>query len=319
MTEPRDTPKAGVDIGICTFRREGIADTLASLAGQGEAAGVRLRVIVADNDDTPTARPIVESAAAAHRLNLLYVHAPARNISLARNATLDAGDGDWIAFIDDDERAEPGWLAALLARALETDADVVLGPVLPVYGPGAPEWMRAGAFHAARPVVRNGGIETGYAGNALVRRSVVETERFRLDLGRSGGEDTEFFARLWRRGARIVEAPDAVVSETVPQDRATLGWLLRRRYRSGQTHAALAILETGSRGRLPAAGLAAMKAAACLCGATIRLPNAERRAFWLLRGALHAGVISRLFGHSELEQYGGAAAHAPAPAPPRDS
>jgi hypothetical protein len=38
-------------------------------------------------------------------LDCLYVHAPARNISIARNACLDAADAPLIAFIDDDETA----------------------------------------------------------------------------------------------------------------------------------------------------------------------------------------------------------------------
>jgi glycosyltransferase involved in cell wall biosynthesis len=37
--------------------------------------------------------------------------------------------GDLIAFLDDDEEASPGWLAALIETQRRYDADVVFGPV----------------------------------------------------------------------------------------------------------------------------------------------------------------------------------------------
>src|SRR3954453_12409000 len=119
---------ASVDVGVCTFRRPAVADTLASLASQVLPQGVSLRVIVADNDAEPEARTRVLTAAEAHGLDVVYRHAPARNISLARNACLDAATAEWIAFLDDDETASPGWLAALLAEAQVGGWDAVLGP-----------------------------------------------------------------------------------------------------------------------------------------------------------------------------------------------
>ena len=130
-----------VDVGVCTFRRPAVAETLASLARQALPDGVRLRVIVADNDETPSAEALVRRTAAEHGLDLAYAHAPARNICIARNACLDAARADWFAFIDDDEIATPGWLAALLAEAERGGWDAVLGPVKAVYGAGAPDWI----------------------------------------------------------------------------------------------------------------------------------------------------------------------------------
>ena len=51
-----------VDVCVCTFRRPTIMDTLASLAKQKLLDGWKLRVIVADNDATPSARGAVERA-----------------------------------------------------------------------------------------------------------------------------------------------------------------------------------------------------------------------------------------------------------------
>jgi succinoglycan biosynthesis protein ExoM len=118
-----------VDVCVCTYRRPAVAQLLASLAKQDLPEGWRIRVIVADNDDTPSARDIVQSAFAEHQLEGTYLHAPARNISLARNACLDAATADFAAFIDDDEIARPDWLANLINRLKASGAGVVFGRV----------------------------------------------------------------------------------------------------------------------------------------------------------------------------------------------
>ncbi|MEL7127738.1 MAG: glycosyltransferase family 2 protein, partial [Pseudomonadota bacterium] len=65
-------------------------------------------------------------------------------------------------------------------------------------------------------------------------------ERFEVERGQSGGEDTEFFFRLRRMGARYAIADGSIVREDVPPARLTLPWLMRRRYRIGQSYAAVA-------------------------------------------------------------------------------
>ena len=57
---------------------------------------------------------MVEASAERNSLQITYVHAPARNISRARNACLALATAPLIAFIDDDEVASPQWLAALM-------------------------------------------------------------------------------------------------------------------------------------------------------------------------------------------------------------
>src|ERR1700761_9052853 len=130
-------------IGVCTFRREALDQTLESVARQGPGP---IRVVVADNDETPAAEARIRAVGARLGLDLDYRHAPARNISVARNACLDAAGGDWLLFIDDDEVAEPGWMDAMAREAARGRWDVVLGPVDAVYSDTAPAWMRRGAF-----------------------------------------------------------------------------------------------------------------------------------------------------------------------------
>ena len=295
-----------VDIAVCTFRRPELQDTLRSLFSLQTPADCEIEVIVADNDATPSARDLVESLRAASPFALRYVHCPKSNISIARNACLTACTADYLAFIDDDETAEPGWLAALVARARETKADVVLGPVEAVYDAGAPGWMRQGDFHSTRPVWVDGDILTGYTCNALLdmRSPHLEARRFALSLGQSGGEDTHFFTQLTQGGGRIDFAAEALVKEPVPEKRARFGWLAKRRFRSGQTHGRLVAANTAGLSRIKATVLAAAKLGYCFAvsAATVMMPVTRNR--YALRGVLHAGVVSGTLGMREIRQYG---------------
>ena len=297
-----------IDICLCTFKRPQVANTLISLAAIEREADWHLRVIVADNDETPSAREIVASTANQTGLDITYLHAPARNISIARNACLDAATAPLVAFIDDDELVTPGWLKALISTQQNTQADVVLGPVRAIYTPDMPVWMIRGDFHSTMPVWVKSEIVTGYTCNVLLNREALPLRglRFRTELGRSGGEDTAFFANFHKNGGHIAFASDAVVTEVVTTARASLLWLLRRRFRSGQTHGMLLLEGTAPNTAFLAKNIALALTKACFCYA-LALPNilrGDRMRFWLLRGTVHLGVISRLLGNHELQQYG---------------
>lgn len=290
---------AKVDICICTFRRPFLSETLRSIA-RLESAGHDVRVIIADNDETPSARNLVEGSRAELPFPLIYLHAPAANISIARNACLETANSDYVAFVDDDEVVSPGWLRALLERAEATGAAAVLGPVRAVYGPDAPDWMAVGDFHSTMPVVVDGAIRTGYTCNVLIRwiepfRSI----RFDPSLGRTGGEDTAFFYRITQLGGQIEYAADASVEEPVPPQRATMAWLMRRRLRFGQTHG---MLLGGSRVKALAMVLPKIGYCCAMTGLTAFSPVLRRRNW--LRAILHVGVLGGVVGVRQRAHYG---------------
>jgi succinoglycan biosynthesis protein ExoM len=239
-----------------------------------------------------------------------YVHAPARNISIARNAVLqasrDAG-ARYLAFLDDDELADPSWLVKLLERQAETGAEAVVGPVRALYRQDAPRWMQAGSVHDMRQDPGpDGTLRQGHTSNVLIDLAAPALLGLRFDpaRGRTGGEDTAFFCEMIAGGGRIVWAPDAMVEETVPGDRTTLRWLLRRRYRMGQTHASLIGNGMNTPARAAALALACAKAFACFGMAGVRSFNELSRNRALMRGALHIGAVAELVGLDRIEPYG---------------
>ena len=295
-----------IDIGICTFRRPQVTEVLSSLAEINRPEGVTIRLIVADNDDTPSAQEVAEGADLPFELT--YVHAPGRNISIARNAILDAARADYLAFIDDDETADPNWLIELYNEAQRTNADVVFGPVVAQYPPEAPAWMVNGDYHSVTLMDTPDDAKTGATCNVLIdRRSApCQGQVFDLSLGKSGGEDTVFFRGINAKGGKLRVAREARVYEKVAPGRMTLKWLLERKIRSGQSHAEaqLQTRDYALGARLSLILSAAAKAAVCSGFWLVNVLNEERRNYWLIRGSLHIGVIKKCLGGKEKTLYG---------------
>jgi succinoglycan biosynthesis protein ExoM len=291
-----------IDICVCTYRRPAIIEALKAIAAQDARETVTLRVVVADNAPDAEARGAICAAGKNLGLDLVYVHAPEKNISIARNACLATAHAEWIAFIDDDECPTPGWLSALIAEAGRGNWDAVLGPVQAIYPARCPTWLKMCDLHSTRPVWVGGRIETGYTGNVLLRRELIERAglTFRIELGRSGGEDLDFFYRLCDAGGRIGYTPDALIYEPVPIERTSLGYLMRRNFRQGQTHA-----RRLKQARHPTSALhlplAMVKAV--LLGIAACQPRTSTRNRYLTRAALHCGVVARLAGVAEIKLY----------------
>ena len=289
-----------VTIGIASLGRPCLSRTLASLCAMEIPAGYTVDVVVADDDRGGAARARI-AAGEPWSLPVRGIAVGAGNISVARNACLEAATGGWMAFVDDDEWVDRDWLVRMVAAQTEFAADIVVGPVFPQYPPGTPEWLVA-----ANPIYNDLGprghrIDTGRAGNVLIRRVVVENAQVRFDpaLGKTGGEDTDFFHRLYRAGALIVVTDDAHIFEEVPSNRLEPAYFRRRALRAGQSYARFRLR---SRRGLDPRGLlfhldASMKCVAGFAGAWALRPIRRGRALRLeQKGWMNLGKLRQITG-----------------------
>jgi succinoglycan biosynthesis protein ExoM len=220
------------------------------MAQEGLAPGA-IEIFIVDNSPDGNAAPQVRELAAAARIKLTYVAEPRSNIARARNAGIAASDAPFIAFLDDDEEASPGWIAGLLATMDRTGADVVFGPVRPRFETGRPPAWDPEARLFTRdmglpdgtpaPLLATGASRGGGTGNCMLRRAacIGSAEPFDPAFGTTGGEDTDFFMRLTRAGRRFVWCASAPVSEYVPADRVRLDYMARRTFRQNQSYVRL--------------------------------------------------------------------------------
>jgi succinoglycan biosynthesis protein ExoM len=232
------SPRDHVSVCICTFRRpELLRRLLDAIASQRRDARFSFDVVVVDNDAGRSAESLVRELASRTDLEAIYDVEPHRNISLARNRAVRNASGNLVAFLDDDECPVQDWLVRLYDTWRTSGADGVLGPVVPDYPPEAPAWLTAGRFFDRRRLPTGAPISArdGRTGNVLLRRSILTDGEGWFDpaFGRTGGEDSDFFRRQFAGGRVFVWCDEAVAHETVPPDRWSTSFHLKRYWRSG--------------------------------------------------------------------------------------
>ena len=221
-----------ISVCILTYARPKLLGRCLESLQHQQCSGFAYSVLVVDNDANESARGTVELARRKYPVALRYCVEPVRSISLARNRAVAESRADFVAFIDDDERAEQTWLSRLFATLVRYSSDGVLGPVLPDFEAEPPKWLvKSGlcdreSFETGTRLVNPKFMRTG---NVLFARRIVAGEKLPFDpkFGRTGGEDTDFFSRMLRAGRAFTWCNEARVHESVPAERQKRSYFVR--------------------------------------------------------------------------------------------
>lgn len=298
------TAKPQVSVCIPTFRRN--ERLLAVLEDLGRQDRLPDQVVVVDNDPAGGARPIIEQyRASGVSFQVAYDVQPQANIAITRNRTVQLASGNWIAFIDDDERAPREWLRELLHAAEAFDADGVLAPVEPEVPSNAPAWIRRGRFYdfPHQPEGADVPLNRMRFGNVLLRAEYLRAEDgpFNPRYGLMGGEDVDLLVRLARKGAKIVWSERAPVFEPVESKRLSLRFLAMRALSGGQMFARYTLdgnfkaVGRIRRGLFVVRTLVQLFIAAVL--APVSLPfGRHHAAAWYIKACANFGKLSVLWG-----------------------
>jgi GT2 family glycosyltransferase len=243
MAATSDSLDQSLETVVCipSFRRpQHLRLTLQSLANQRTSR--RFAVVIVENDAASCESvPVATEFLRSGKLHGVCLVEPRQGNCHAINAAFETAlsifpDATSLLMIDDDEIASPDWLERMLRAAESTGADLVGGPVLPNFDD---ELSRGLRLHPAfRPAYdRSGPVPVIYGcGNCLITRPVfarLGTPAFDLRFNFLGGGDVDFFVRCRQAGLRFHWAAEAVIVETVPESRTSLGWLVKRGLRIG--------------------------------------------------------------------------------------
>ncbi len=180
-------------------------------------------VWIVDDAGCAESKALVESLARESAVPLRYLaHTLGRGPSTSRNLGAREAQCEWIAFLDDDDRWLPGYLAAALTRA---DADVVLTARwdFPSGGPPRPGKSPLPVYDEHAFLRRN----PGGAPSALLIRRAFFLAIGGFDPGLPASEDRDLILRVMRAGARYATVPERLVEhrddgEGISQDAFTL-------------------------------------------------------------------------------------------------
>lgn len=303
-----------VVVGICTYNRPaGLRAVLAAIDHQRLTTldDGQIELVIADNSAAGSAKDASDAYARTGRFAVHYVAERRKGLSYARNAVLAVArelDATHLAFVDDDELPDPGWLEALLHVVETGRCAAAIGPVYPVFEVPPPAWLPKSAF-VIRRRPSDGLVDDGYTCNSIVSLSAVAACDLRFDarFNETGGEDTFFFKQLLKRNFPIAWAEQAVVYETVPRHRMRASWLWRRWFRTGALEVYLQRHDPDSvAGKLTSLGnglarlaVGAPKIAVGGVRAALGNPSAFIASFYTLcRGA---GLVAKVFGRDHKE------------------
>lgn len=204
--------------------------------------------VVVDNNSTDDTAVRFAAFAAAHpAYDLRIVAEFGPGVSYARNRGLSEARAPLVAFIDDDERINEGFLRAYLAFfEAHPEAVAAGGRIVAEYPEGRPSWMSkyvempiANPMDfgpAMRPFPR--GRVPGGGNMAFRRAGLAAYGGFDPTLGRVngeliGGEENDLFERLLAGGVTIWYVPDAVMWHIIPPSKLTEAYFRRLSYHVG--------------------------------------------------------------------------------------
>ena len=186
--------------------------SIRTAVGSVLAEPVDLECLVVDDGSSDDTAAIVESIAAGDPRVILLRQPENAGVSAARNRALETARGEWISFVDADDRLLPGALATMLAAAREEQALVVLGRRVstdgtrtwyPSHHQGPDLWVPG-----RKSLLRNPGLLYNAGPVAkLYHRSCADGLRF---VGRSLGDQPWVLKATLRAGDHVLVIPDTV-------------------------------------------------------------------------------------------------------------
>lgn len=222
-----------VSVVVATANRAPLLERLLESLTAQDLARDRFEVVIVDDSSTDATRAVLEAATASGSIDLRALHLQGRSgPGGARNAGWRTARAPLVAFIDDDCRADPGWLVALL-RAARDGTPVIQGRTDPepeeahLLGPFARTIRvdRAGPFFQA--------CNIAYPRELLERLGGFDTDA----LPGWGGEDADLAWRAIEAGAEIRFAEAARVRHAVRR----IGPLGKLRLAAGWSQLALVV------------------------------------------------------------------------------
>jgi glucosyl-dolichyl phosphate glucuronosyltransferase len=234
-----------VTVVTCAYtgqRWDALVDAVASAQAQ-DPAPHEVVVVIDHNDD------LLRRATREFPTARVFANEESRGLSGARNTGVRHATGEIVAFLDDDARAQPGWLRALTRAFMDPTVIGAGGVAVPVWESRAPSWIPSeflwvvGCSYRGLPSTL-AEIRNPIGANMAFRRAVLErVGGFTDGIGRVGRtplgcEETELSIRARAAiGGRIVQIPDAEVEHRVSPERTRWRYFQRRCWAEGLSKA----------------------------------------------------------------------------------
>jgi glycosyltransferase involved in cell wall biosynthesis len=317
MTE---TPPPLISVVICTYNRADLLPgALGSLLQQSLDQSL-FEIIVVDNNSTDSTPDVVAQYLSYPHIR--YIHEVSQGLAHARNRGYKEASGRYVAYLDDDARADPEWLKSILNVFNNTVPEpfAVGGPIYPFYLSQKPEWFKDDYE------IRSWGDKPrflvpkeSFSGSNMIFTKIIleQSGGFNIHVGVNGatlsvGEETSLFLKLWESydGQDIFYySPGIKIFHYAPPEKMNTTYALKRSFAWGQS--AMHVLGAepfNRRKRLKLICSEGMSVAYLTLNAIVKFPEYNYYQNWIFEcGAPiigKIGIILDLLGlHISVKQY----------------
>ena len=245
MTTSRFLPE--LSVVVCTYNRaDWLPNALSSLAEQTLNKD-RYEVLLVDNNSSDTTGEVAADFVNKYS-NFHYLTEKKQGLSHARNLGWQSARGEFVAFMDDDARAESNWCAGILDafRSVDPKPVSVGGKILPLFDDPLPSWFsrefEVRTWGETSCFLDETKSRYGFSGSnmSFPRDVLARYKGFSRELGMQGGklrmgEDSYLFNRIQEQEPLFWYDPKLVVHHLVPKRNLSLRYRLARAYASGRS------------------------------------------------------------------------------------
>lgn len=233
-----------VSVVICTYNRSEMLKICLESLFSKEIYKDNFEVLVVDNNSSDDTKNIVDNL--KKDFNIRYIFEKIQGLSYARNCGWKNALGEYVAFIDDDAKADQEWLNEIF-KFIENNPNVSVfgGPYDRFSLKEFPDWFPVdyGKNYLTGDIIRKIDLkkECLSGTNMVFKKEVLYLMNgFVNFLGMSGdrigyGEETELLNRVYKIHIPIYYNGYMVVSHLVADYKMSLGWLLNSSYSSGKS------------------------------------------------------------------------------------
>lgn len=217
-----------ITVVMCTYNRASmLRDALKRVVSQETRGVFSYDVAVIDDGSTDATPEVIAEIAASASVPVRHVWKEGSGYTDSMNRGVAEATGEWIAFYDDDELAEPNWLAELYAVTQQKGAMCVGGPYILDLSPEdlnelsmAQRAMCGENMYYDRVQTCAGNRLPG-GGNMMINRAVFSAIGGFDPAFATMGCDRDFLLRAGERGFPVWYTPHAIVRHRIPPNRLT--------------------------------------------------------------------------------------------------
>lgn len=160
-----------------------------------------INIYVVDDGSIDNSKNIIKNLEEKNK-NVKYIYQENSGVSAARNNGLDQSNDDYICFLDSDDFLDKDYSIKMLEVAKKENSDIVSCGTKVVSGKDISKLETA---FSEKNFLYNYliGRNKGQIASFLIKKSLIEENKLRFELGRNWSEDTDFLVKAFSKANKI--------------------------------------------------------------------------------------------------------------------